>query len=834
VSNSQFQISILDPPSSILDPPIFHPRSSVLLKAGKPMETVWHDLRYGLRMLRTHPGFTAVAVLTLALGIGANTAIFSVVNAVVLRPLPFREPDRIVRMWGTFSQGNNASTSPPDFLDFRSQNSTFEEFAAMRGGSFNLTGQSEPERVIGADVTTNFFAALGVTPLLGRTFTPDEEQAGNARVAIISQGLWQRRFGGDPTIVGKTLLLDGNSHTIVGVAPNEGRMPDETDVWRPLTFDSPGMKIRRFHFLRAIGRLKPGVTLEQAKADVDAIAIGLEERYPDTNTTWRLRLVPLRDELLGDIRPALYVLLGAVAFVLLIACANVANLLLARAARRQKEMAIRLALGAGRLRLIGQLLTESVLLSSIGGGVGLLLAVWGTELLVKVAPGTIPRVAEIGVDNRVLGFTILLSLVTGAVFGLVPAWQASRPDVNESLKDGGKGTVAQTRNTRTRSGLVVAEIAAALVLLVGAALLVQSFQRLQNVDPGFDPKNVLTMRVPLSDAKYAEPGRSANFLHQVLERVAALPGVQAAGTTTQLPLRGGGDTYFKIEGRPFASSNEQVTALDPAISSDYLRAMGIPLISGRPFTDQETREPEKKVIINKVFADTYFPGEDPLGQRLIIDLGRPAVCEIIGVAKNVRQFSLQGKPVPTMYLPSIEAGRGSLVVRTSGDPLALAGAVREAVQSLDKDQPVASVQSMEQILSGSVAQPRFRTLLLSVFAGLALILAAVGIYGVISYTVTQRTHEIGIRMALGAPAAAVVKLVVAQGIRLTVTGVLIGLGGAWALTRLMDTLLFGVTSTDPLTFAAVAVLLAGVALLACYIPARRAAKVDPIIALRYE
>lgn len=798
------------------------------------METVWHDLRYGLRMLRTHPGFTAVAVLTLALGIGANTAIFSVVNAVVLRPLPFREPDRIVRMWGTFSQGNNASTSPPDFLDFRSQNSTFEEFAAMRGGSFNLTGQSEPERVIGADVTTNFFAALGVTPLLGRTFTPDEEQAGNARVAIISQGLWQRRFGGDPTIVGETLLLDGNSHTIVGVAPNEGRMPDETDVWRPLTFDSPGMKIRRFHFLRAIGRLKPGVTLEQAKADVDAIAIGLEERYPDTNATWRLRLVPLRDELLGDIRPALYVLLGAVAFVLLIACANVANLLLARAARRQKEMAIRLALGAGRLRLIGQLLTESVLLSSIGGGVGLLLAVWGTELLVKVAPGTIPRVAEIGVDNRVLGFTVLLSLVTGAVFGLVPAWQASRPDVNESLKDGGKGTVAQTRNTRTRSGLVVAEIAAALVLLVGAALLVQSFQRLQNVDPGFDPKNVLTMRVPLSDAKYAEPGRSANFLHQVLERVAALPGVQAAGTTTQLPLRGGGDTYFKIEGRPFASSNEQVTALDPAISSDYLRAMGIPLISGRPFTDQETREPEKKVIINKVFADTYFPGEDPLGQRLIIDLGRPAVCEIIGVAKNVRQFSLQGQPVPTMYLPSIEAGRGSLVVRTSGDPLALAGAVREAVQSLDKDQPVASVQSMEQILSGSVAQPRFRTLLLSVFAGLALILAAVGIYGVISYTVTQRTHEIGIRMALGAPAAAVVKLVVAQGIRLTVTGVLIGLGGAWALTRLMETLLFGVTSTDPLTFAAVAVLLAGVALLACYIPARRAAKVDPIIALRYE
>ncbi|HWO01798.1 MAG TPA: ABC transporter permease, partial [Blastocatellia bacterium] len=746
----------------------------------------------------------------------------------------FREPERIVRMWGTFSQGNQASTSPPDFLDFRERNSTFEEFAAMMSNSFNLTGNSEPERVIGADVTTNFFDALGVSPINGRTFTPDEEQVGHSKVAIISEGLWQRRFGGDPAIIGKTLLLDGNTHTIVGVAPNQGRMPDESDVWRPLTFDSPGMKIRRFHFLRAIGRLKPGVTLEQAKADLDAVAIGLEQQYPDSNTTWRLRLVPLRDELLGDIRPALYVLLGAVAFVLLIACANVANLLLARAARREKEMAIRAALGAGRRRLIGQLLTESILLSVIGGAVGLVFAVWGTALLIDLAPGTIPRVAEIGVDQRVLGFTLLISLLTGAIFGLVPAWQASRPDLNESLKDGGKGTVAATRNTRTRSALVVAEIALALVLLVGAALLVQSFQRLQNVDPGFDPRNVLTMRLPLSDTKYAEAGRSGAFLRQVLQRVESLPGVQAAGTTTQLPMRGGSDTYFKIAGRPFENPNQQVTALDPAISRDYLRAMGIPLVSGRTFTEQETRETARTVIINEAFADTYFPGEDPLGNRLIIDEGESLVCEIVGVARDVKQFSLQMESAPMMYLPSLEAGRANLVVCTTGDPLALVGAVREAVQSLDKDQPIANVQSMEQILSESVAQPRFRTLLLSVFAALALVLAAVGIYGVMSYTVTQRTHEIGIRMAMGASASAVVKLVVGQGIKLAVAGVLVGLGGAWALTRLMETLLFGVTATDPLTFASVSVLLAVVAVLACYIPARRAAKVDPMVALRYE
>ena len=798
------------------------------------MEALLQDLRYGIRLLFKHPGFTAIAVLTLALGIGANTAIFSVVNAVVLRPLPFEDPERIIRMWGKFSQGDHAATSPPDFLDYRAQNSMFEEFAAMRSSSYNLTGDAEPERIIAADVTTNFFRALGIKPVQGRAFSPEEEQPGLAQVAIISEGLWRRRFGGVLPITGKTLTLDGKSYTVVGVAPNAARLLEDTEVWVPLTFDHPMMKVRRFHFLRAIGRLKPGVTLQQAQADLDAVSMGLERQYPDSNTTWRLRLVPLREELLGDIRTGLYVLLGAVAFVLLIACANIANLLLARAAGRQKEIAIRSALGARPTRLIRQLLTESMVLSAAGGGVGLLLAVWGTELLVKMTPDTIARAGEIGVDNRVLGFTLLLSLLSGVVFGLVPALQTSKPDLTESLKEGGKGTVAGMGNNRTHSFLVVTEMALALVLLIGAGLLVQSFRRLQDVDPGFDPTNTLTMRLFLPESKYGEPGRPRAFLDQVLERVAALPGVKAVGTTTHLPMRGGGDTYFKIEGRPFKDPNQQVTALNPGISHDYLNAMGIVLLKGRPFTDQETKEPQKTVIINEDFARTYFPGEDPLGKRLVIDMGQSLTCEIIGVTRDIKQFSLQGQSAPTMYLPSIEVARASLVVRTQGDPLAMTSAVRAAVQSVDKDQPIANVLSMEQILSSSVAEPRFRTLLLSVFAALALALAGVGIYGVMSYAVARRTHEIGIRMALGARPGDTLKLVVGQGMTLALIGVAVGLVSAFALTRLLSSLLFGVSATDPLTFAVIALLLTSVAAVACYIPARRATKVDPMIALRYE
>ena len=798
------------------------------------MGGVWQDLRYGVRMLFKHRGFTAIAVLTLGLGIGANTAIFSVVNAVVLQPLPFDQPDRLIWMWGKFSQGERASTSPPDFLDYRAQNSTFEEFAAMRFSSYNLTGDAEPERIIAADVTTNFFRTLGVRPIQGRAFAPEEEQTGSSQVAIISEGLWRRRFGGVVPIVGKPLLLDGRSYTVVGVASNAGRLPEDTDVWVPITFDSPDMKIRRFHFLRAIGRLKPGVSLQQAQADMDSVAIGLEKLYPDSNTTWRLRLVPLREQLLGDIRTGLYVLLGAVAFVLLIACANVANLLLARATGRQKEIAIRSAMGARPRRLIRQLLTESIVLSTTGGAIGLLLAMWGTQLLMKLAPDSISRANEIGIDNRVLAFTLTLSVLSGIVFGLVPALQTSKPDLNESLKEGGKGAGAGTGHNRTHGLLVVAEMALALVLLVGAGLLVQSFRQLQNVEPGFDPANALTMRLFLSESRYGEPGKASAFVDQVLERVAALPGVKAVGTTTHLPLRGGGDTYFKIEGRPFKDANQQVTALNPAISHDFLRSMGIKLLKGRPFSEQETKAPIKTVRINEAFEHEYFPGEDALGQRLIIDMGESLTCEIVGVTQSIKQFSLESQPTPTMYLPSLNVGRPNLVVRPEGDPLAMASAVRAAVQSLDKDQPLANVRSMEQLLSTSVAEPRFRTMLLSAFAALALALAGVGIYGVMSYAVARRTHEIGIRMALGASSGDTLKLVVGQGMTLALIGVAVGLGAAFGLTRLLSSLLFGVSPTDPLTFTAIAVLLTSVAGVACYIPARRATRLDPMTALRCE
>jgi putative ABC transport system permease protein len=576
------------------------------------------------------------------------------------------------------------------------------------------------------------------------------------------------------------------------------------------------------------------VTLQQAQADLDAVSVGLEKQYPETNTSWRLRLVPLPDELLGNVRTPLYVLLGAVAFVLLIACANVANLLLARAANRQKEIAIRSAMGAGRKRIVRQLLTESVLLSVAGGAIGLLLAVWGTEALVKLAADSIPRASGIGVDNRVLGFTMLLSLLTGVVFGLAPAMQASRPDFNESLKEGGKGSGTGTRNSRTRGVLVVAEIALALVLLVGAGLLIQSFRRLQDVDPGFDPRNVLTMRLYLPESKYGEPGRPRIFFEQLLQRVGALPGVQAVGTTTHLPMRGGGDTYFKIEGRPFSGTDQQITALNPAISHDYLRAQGIPLVKGRAFTEQETKETPRVTIINENFARTYFPNEDPLGKRLIIDDGQPLPCEIIGVARDIKQFSLAAESTPTMYMPRIETGFANVVVRTAGDPVAVASAVRASVLAIDKDQPVANVRSMEEILSSSVAGPRFRTLLLGIFAVVALGLAAVGIYGVMSYTVTQRTREIGIRMALGARGSDVLRLVVRQGITLALVGVATGVGVALALTHLLTGMLFNVSATDPATFAIIALLLITVALLACWIPARRATKVDPMVALRYE
>jgi len=799
------------------------------------MRTFWQDLRYGARILLKQPVFTLIAVLTLGLGIGANTAIFSLVNAVLLRPLPFAEPERLVWTWGEFSGGNRASTSPPDFLDYRAQNRGFEELAAINFNSFNLTGVGEPERIIGNMVTANFFQALAVKPVQGRAFLPEEEQSGRERVAIIGQGLWQRRFGGDPQIIGKTIQLDGRSYTVVGVAPDATRVLQEAEIWTPLTFDDPGMKIRRFHFLRAIGRLKQGVTLQQAQADIDSVAAGLEKLYPESNKDWRLRLVPMREYLVGQTRRPLYILLGAVGFVLLIACANVANLALAQASRRQKEVALRHALGANRMRLIRQMLTESALLSVIAGTIGLLLAWWGSDLLKALAQDSIPRLGEIAPDNRVLGFTLLVSLLTGVVFGLAPALQASRPDLNEMLKEGGKGGGSGSRTGRARNALIVIEVAMALVLLVGAGLLIKSFRRLQEVDPGFDPRNLLTLRLFLPQSKYAGPQQRQAFFEQALKRIESLPGVQAVGTSTSIPSLGGPDNYFTIEGRPFPDPNRKVTAFNPMVSHDYLRAMKIPLIKGRHFTEPETKEEKPKtVIINEAFARAYFADVEPLGKRLIIDMGEPWTCEIVGVAGDTTQFALNLGAFPIMYLPSIRVGVAAVVVRASGDPLALTASVREAVREVDRDQPIANIRSMDQRMSSMAGGSRFGALLLGVFAAVALLLSAIGIYGVIAYSVAQRTREVGIRMALGAQGRSVLGLVIGQGMKFVLIGVGVGIAGALALTRVLSSLLFNVSATDPLTFAGVSTLLALVALLACYVPARRATKVDPMIALRSE
>jgi putative ABC transport system permease protein len=799
------------------------------------MQTLLQDLRYGARILLKQPIFTLIAVLTLSLGIGANTAIFSLVNAVLLRPLPFAESERLVWTWGEFSGGNRASTSPPDFLDYRAQSRSFEELAAMMFNSFNLTGSGEPERVIGNSVTANFFQALGVRLVQGRAFLPEEERSSPARVAIIGRGLWQRRFGGDPQIIGKTITLDGRSHIVVGVAPDATRVLQEAEIWTPLTFDDPEMKIRRFHFLRAIGRLKQGASLQQAQADVDSVSAGLEKLYPESNKDWRLRLVPMRDYLVGQTRMPLYVLLGAVGFVLLIACANVANLMLAQASQRQKEVALRHALGANRMRLIRQMLTESALISVIAGTLGLLLAWWGADLLVTLAADAIPNVGEIAIDNRVLGFTLLISLLTGVVFGLAPALQASRPDLNETLKEGGKGGGSGSRSGRARNALIVVEVAMALVLLVGAGLLIKSFRRLQEVDPGFDPRNLLTMRLFLPQSKYAEPQQRQAFFEQALKRIESLPGVQAVGTSTWIPTLGGADTYFTIEGRPFPDPNRKVTAFNPMVSHGYLRAMKIPLVKGRHFTESETKEEKAKtVIINEAFARAYFADGEPLGKRLIIDMGEPWTCEIVGVAGDTTQFALNLGALPTMYLPSIRAGVAAVVVRASGDPLALTASVREAVREVDRDQPIANIRSMDQIMSSMAGQSRFGALLLGVFAAVALLLSAIGIYGVIAYSVAQRTREVGIRMALGAQGRSVLGLVIGQGMKFVLIGVGVGIAGALALTRVLSSLLFNVSATDPLTFVGVSTLLALVALLACYVPARRATKVDPMIALRRE
>ena len=803
------------------------------------MDTMLRDIRYGLRGMLKRPGFTLIALLALALGIGANTAIFSLVNAVVLRPLPYPDPDQLVWAWGNVRNGSNrASVSPLDFLDFRNQNKTFEQLAANVTIPLpaNLTGSGEPERLSASAVTGNYFQTLGVAPGLGRGFTLDNERPGSDQVTILSYALWQKRFAGNPGIVGQRIVLDGKSFEVLGVMPKDITFPLPAELWVPINFDSsPDLKQRKAHFLRPIGRLKPGMTLAQAQADTDAISAQLAQQYPESNTGWNLRLESLHERLNGGSRVTLFILFGAVGFVLLIACANVANLLLVRAAARQKEVALRTALGASRARIVRQLITESLLLALIGGVLGTLLAAWGIDLLVTLSGDTVPRTANVKIDATVLAFTFVTSLLTGLLFGLAPAFRTLKLNLTEALKEGGRSGAEGAMRNRTRSLLVVFESAIAVVLLVGAGLLVRSLIALQNTNPGFDPGNVLTMRIDLPRAKYNSGDKAANFFQDLENRLAAIPGVETVGLITELPLSGQpNDIPFTVEGRPPVASNDEFDADFRRVNEHYFQALRIPLLRGRNFTEQEVRQADKVLIVSQQLVDQVFPNENPLGKRLLTGLGDQPY-EIIGVAGDIRHRSLQFQPFPAMYLPTRQPAWMNVVIRTQGgDPLSIAGAVRNEVRAIDPEQPIAAMRPMDEWVATSVATPRYRTMLLALFAALAMVLAATGIYGVMSYSVAQRTHEIGVRMALGARQAQVLGLIIRQGMLLVVIGVVIGLAGAFALTRVMSSLLFGVGAKDPITFAIVAALLSVVALVACYLPARRATKVDPLEALRYE
>ncbi len=798
------------------------------------MDKLFQDIRYGLRALLNKPGFTIVAVLALALGIGANTAIFSVVNSVLLRPLPYPQADRLVMVWeDRTSLGFPSDTpAPANFFDWREQQSVFEDMAAIAGRTFSLTGIGEPEKIEGQRVSASFFPLLGVAPIRGRAFLPEDDRPESAPVVIIGHSLWQRRYGGDEGLVNQTISLNGQPHTVIGIMPPDFSFPDRNEMWVPIAFSQEEASLRGGHYLLVVARLKPGISLARARTEMSEIASRLEQQYPQTNTALGAKVVPLHEEMVGDIRPALLILLGAVAFVLLIACANVANLLLARAASRQKETAIRSALGANRSRLVRQFLTESMLLSIMGGAIGLLLAVVGLKSLTALIPPELFRGREISVDAWVLVFTIGISLLTGALFGIVPAIQSAKINLNETLKEGGKGSGTATRG-RLRSALVVAEISLALVLLVGAGLLINSFLRLSNVDAGFNPENLLTVDVVLPPNKYDTRDKRAVFYSQMLERVEALPGVESAGVITNLPLTfKGNNNSFTVEGRPEPPPDQVAIAATRIISSNYFRTMSIRVVSGRGITPQDIADKAQVAVISETMARTHWPGEEALGKR--IKMGRYASTApwitIVGVAANVRQFELESETRPQLYLPYSQVGFFAprhLVVRTSGDPLGFVAAVREAVWSVDPDQPVSNVSTMEKIVSESLAGRRLVMLLLGIFAALALLLAAVGIYGVMSYAVTQRTHEIGIRMALGANSRDVLGMVVGNSFKLVAIGVSAGLVSAYFLTRFMRSLLYGVSETDPVTFAVIPVLLALVALVASYIPARRATRVEP-------
>ncbi|HYE73172.1 MAG TPA: ABC transporter permease [Blastocatellia bacterium] len=800
------------------------------------MQALLQDLRYGVRMLVKRPGFTLIAMTTLALGIGANTAIFSIVNTVLLRSLPYPESEKIVMLWqgGQRGEQGHLQVSPPELMDYRAQQQVFQHLAAHTIADANLSGSGEPERLRAAVVSADWFTVLRTQPLQGRTFLTEEHQPGQNNSVVLSYGLWQRRFGGDTNVIGRSIVLNGRARTIVAVMPNGFRFPAEADLWLPLALTpeqlSPNQRAR--HYLNVIARIKDGVTLAQAEERVRAIANG----FPGGLDA---RLIALQDELVGPVKAPLYVLFGAVIFVLLIACANVGNLLLARSSARRPEMAIRQALGASRIRLLRQMLTESLLLALIGGALGILLAWWGKDSLIALTSDVIPRADEINLNIGVMGFALALSLLTGILFGLAPALQSSRLNLNEMLKLGAQ-SVNSGSGQRLRSFMVVFQIATAIVLLVGAGLLLRSFYRLSQVNPGFKPEQVLTADLSLPFSRYDTDAKRADFYQRLVPQLAALPGVQSAGIISDLPLSGmNADRSYTHEAIPPDRQRRSPPNADfRHCSADYFNAIGIPLLTGRTFTEQDAANSQPVAIVNEALANRIWPNENAVGKRIafLAPQGLEPWRVIVGVVGNVKHRGLNTDVRPEIYVPHAQApiGTMTLVLRTAGDPMAMAATIRKTVQSLDAEQPLFNIRALDRLRNESIAPQRFILMLLGLFAVVALFLSGLGIFGVITYTVNQRTRELGIRMALGAQASDILRLVVRQGMKLVIVGIVIGLGCALAVSRLIKALLFGIGPSDPITFIAVASILAAVAALACWIPARRATNVDPLIALRYE
>jgi len=813
------------------------------------MDTLFQDIRFGLRMLLKAPGFTAVAVIVLALGIGANTAIFSVVNAVLLRPLPYPQPDRLVQVWHTPPQSSfpgmtRFSVSPANYIDWANQNHSFEQMAIYGFSGFNLTGKGEPESILATRVSSNFFSVLRTQPMAGRVFTSEEDSSGHGKVVVISHSFWQSHFAANPNVIGQTISLNSETYTIVGIMPAKFAFPTSSDpkfqtqMWTPIAWTDKDRAVRGNHNYLVIGRLKLDANLEQAKAEMNTISSRLEQQYPADDKGWGATVIPMREQMVGDVRSALMILLGAVGFVLLIACANVANLVLVKTLARQKEIAIRTALGASSARVLRQILAETLMLSLVGGVLGLAVAHFGVRLIVAFLAQRLPFAANISLDVSVLGFTLLVSLLTGVIAGVAPAFRATKTNLNDSLKAGLGRTDADSGSNRTRSVLVVSEMALSLVLLIGAGLMIRSLSHLRNVDSGMDTHNIALTDIQLSMVKYAKPVQQFAFYDQLLQRLRALPGVESASAIDIMPLSDGGSIQpIAVEGRPMVPMAEQPEVAVRIVETDFMRTMRIPLLQGRMFTNADTEDRPQAILISDAMAKRIWPGENPIGKRLTMTFFPEKIREVVGVVGNVKQDGLDiAEPVATLYLPMAQAPRAfmTVVLRAVAEPGNLAPALANAVHEIDREQPVNDVVTMDMILADSISHQRFNMLLLGAFAGLALLLAAIGLYSVLAYSVRRRIREIGVRMALGAQRMDVIRMILGQGVRLALMGVVIGVAAAFALTRLMTSQLFEVSATDPLTFIGVAVVLVLVAIAACYIPARRASKVDPMVALRYE